>query len=394
VLASLKRAALAAALLASACDDKPKDSVPSEPAGRPGVDLLGTVDASMLAEGTLATDPPAPAGDLKVELERFVNLDTCVAERAKLDPLVGDALGAIGYETLLRDACRLLEAAKDKKRESCAKVDSSPLRRQCESWVAMIAQTPDACPLQYDALSARGRVATCVAVAARDVRLCAGEGRANARATCEATVLHDPKRCEVLLPNPRAYCVRETTRWTNVLSSPLEGLPKLPIVSATLSLAEPDAGADAAAPVDLLEHVSNGVVLVTTRDRMRVELGSLIESQMSRIAAVPLKRARVGIALVGDGKSASIQKIEVVLPNHAPFVSPPASCDCKVTRFRAEPTRGTPVSLHLEGRISNATHQQPISIDVTTWVRDVVPDTLGGGPRTLPPIHPRRDGGP
>src|SRR5262245_32566274 len=47
------------------------------------------IDAGAFGE---ALDPPAPAGDLKAEIERFVNLDTCVSERAKLDPLVGDAL--------------------------------------------------------------------------------------------------------------------------------------------------------------------------------------------------------------------------------------------------------------------------------------------------------------
>ena len=99
---------------------------------------------------TVPVDPPAPAGDLKSELERFVNVDTCVAERAKLDPLVGDALGAIGYDTFLHDACRLLEAAKTKKREACDKIDASPLRARCQSLVAIAARTPESCPLLFD----------------------------------------------------------------------------------------------------------------------------------------------------------------------------------------------------------------------------------------------------
>src|SRR5262249_20086008 len=152
------------------------------------------------------TDPPPPAGDLKGELERFVNVDACVSERAKLDPLVGDALGALGYDTFLRDACRLLEAAKDKKRETCDRIDSSALRARCQSWVAMIAQTPDECPLQFDGLITRGRNASCVAIAARDPRLCAGEARTIQRATCDALVARDPVKCDGLLANQKAQC--------------------------------------------------------------------------------------------------------------------------------------------------------------------------------------------
>jgi hypothetical protein len=134
----------AAALMAIACDDKnptvrPAPSVtpatPASVAAALGIDAGGLVDTA---------DPPAPAGDLKAELDRFVNVETCVKERANLDPLVGDALRAIGYDTFLRDACRLLEAAKDKKRETCDRIDSSALRTRCQSWVAMVAQTPDA----------------------------------------------------------------------------------------------------------------------------------------------------------------------------------------------------------------------------------------------------------
>src|SRR5262249_11045006 len=150
------------------------------------------------------------------ELERFINVDTCVSERAKIDPLIGDALGAIGYETFLRDACRLLEAAKDKKRETCDKIDSSALRARCQAWVAMVAQTPDACPLQFEGLVTRGRNASCVAIAAKDPRLCTGEARTVQRGTCEAMVARDPKKCDALLPNQRPLCQREVVRWQAV----------------------------------------------------------------------------------------------------------------------------------------------------------------------------------
>ena len=171
-----------------ACDDK-KPPVPAPPAASVSpaspasvMALLG-LDAGGLGE---TTDPPAPPGDLKSELDRFVSVDTCVKERANIDPLVGDALRAIGYDTFLRDACRLLEAAKDHSREKCDRIDSSALRSRCQSWVAMVAQTPDTCPLQFEGIPTRGRNVTCLAVAGKDPRLCTGEPRTAVRATCEA----------------------------------------------------------------------------------------------------------------------------------------------------------------------------------------------------------------
>src|SRR5438874_908997 len=89
-------------------DDRRKTLIPPTPSAPPNpssvVDTLG-LDAGVIGEGI---DPPPPAGDLKAEIERFTTLDACVAEKAKLDPLVGDALRAIGYDTFLRDACRQL----------------------------------------------------------------------------------------------------------------------------------------------------------------------------------------------------------------------------------------------------------------------------------------------
>jgi len=367
------------------------------------------VDASVLGD---PIDPPAPAGDLKAELERFVNVDTCVNERAKLDPLVGDALGAIGYETFLRDACRLLEAAKDKKRETCDRIDSSALRSRCQSWVAMIAQTPDQCPMQFEGLVTRGRNASCVAVAAKDPRLCAGESRTVQRATCDALVTRDPAKCDPLLPTHRPLCQREVTRWKSVLAPPLEGLAKLPVVKGKLSLRGVTGTADPPTPdVDISADFSRGAVVVTGREstltgagatqRLRVELGTLIESEAARIAASPQKKTRVGLATVLESSSAkdakqsgSIQKLELELPGEAPIVSPPSSCDCKVTTARAAKERGGEIAIVVEGTVASAGKTYKMTLDLVTFVRDIVPENAGQT-RVLPAIHPllRPDGG-
>src|SRR5262249_57692027 len=73
-------------------------------------------------------DPPPQAGDLRGELDAFTTIDACVNQHAALDPLVGDAIRAIGYDTLLRDACRMLDAAKRDDPKPCDAIDPSPLR--------------------------------------------------------------------------------------------------------------------------------------------------------------------------------------------------------------------------------------------------------------------------
>jgi hypothetical protein len=99
------------------------------------VERLLHVDAGDLEP---ALDPPAPPGDLKTELDEFTTVDACVQQRARLDPLVGDALDAIGYDTFLRDACRMLDAAKAQDDRRCEAIDASILRERCKATVAEI----------------------------------------------------------------------------------------------------------------------------------------------------------------------------------------------------------------------------------------------------------------
>lgn len=375
--------------VAAGCDER-KPPPPEPSVAPPSVSALAElgIDAGVLGE---PLDPPAPPGDLQAELDRFVNLDQCVAERAQLDPLIGDALGAIGYETFLRDACRLLEAAKDKKRESCDKVDSSALRARCQSWVAMVSQVPDACPMQFEGLVTRGRNPSCVAIAAKDARLCNGEPRTVQRGICEAMVARDPAKCDRLLPNQRPLCKREVARWRGVLAPPLEGLEKLPTPRGKLSIRGVSGTPDpSTTEVDLSQDFARGVVVVTARERMRVELGSVVESEAARIAASPQKRPRIGLAMVLEpGKTEPrpvLQKLELELPGEAPIVSPPAACDCKITAARTTATRGGEAAIALEGTITSGARSYTVKIDLSTFVRDVVPEAPGA--RVLPPVHP------
>src|ERR1700722_10497547 len=84
--------------------------LPSDPgaAASPVEKLLGLDRGGTPRRGP----PPAPAGDLKAEIDRFTTVEACALERARLDPLVGDALEAIGYDTFFLDAWRLIHAGR------------------------------------------------------------------------------------------------------------------------------------------------------------------------------------------------------------------------------------------------------------------------------------------
>src|SRR5580704_4803926 len=158
---------------------------PGETAGGPSMSSLLGIDAGELEA---PVDPPAPAGDLKAEIDRFTTVDACALERARLDPLVGDALEAIGYDTFLRDACRMIDAAKANDATRCAAIDASSLEARCRATVAEVAGAPDTCPWEASSRPTRGRDARCVAVASRDPRLCVAAADPLERATCEATL--------------------------------------------------------------------------------------------------------------------------------------------------------------------------------------------------------------
>lgn len=389
-----RAAALAGLTALAACEDKPKPPPSAPPSAASVAESLG-VDAAAFD----TSDPPAPAGDLKEELDRFVNVRACVEEKKNLDPLVADALRGIGYDTFLRDACRLLEATKDKKRETCDQIDASALRARCKVWVATAAQTPDACPLLFEGAPARGRAPSCVAVAGKDPRLCASEPRPSQRATCEAMARRDASRCDALPTGERAACARELLRWSNLLAPPLEGLPPLPAARGKLTVRGAPGTPDPTAPeTDLGPELARGAVVVTARERARVELGSLGESEAARIAGALVKRPRVGLAVVieppGPGAKeprAVLERLELELPGEPPIVVPPSKCDCRFTTARVGTTRGGEIALALTGTVTGAARTYQVSLDLGTFVRDVVADAPGG--RALPPVHPRLGAG-
>ncbi|MCS6901656.1 MAG: hypothetical protein RMJ98_18630, partial [Myxococcales bacterium] len=118
-------------------------------------------------------DPPPPAGDLAAEIEAFTDLKSCALRHRLGDPIVADAVEALGYDRLATDACRGIEALKRRDGGPCREVLSSALRRHCEAQVAMYTGQPELCPLTGRVLGVAEREPLCLAAARRDVRPCA-----------------------------------------------------------------------------------------------------------------------------------------------------------------------------------------------------------------------------
>jgi hypothetical protein len=325
-------------------------------------------------EPAVVVDPAAPAGDLKVDIDTFTTIDACVTAHAHLDPLVGDALEAIGYDTFLRDTCRVVDAAKARDPKRCDPIVSSGLRTRCLATVAQVKGDADACPWTVASKPARGRDAACVAVALRDVRLCAGASDALSRATCEATVRRDGRApCAALASRAdQARCARDAERWRSVVPSPERDLPALAPVSATLHVESAAAGAPIES--DFSAELARGLVAVDQRDGTRIVLGPLTDVGGAFIAPSPQARATIALELVvpAGGQGVRIERAELQLPGRATTTTPIARSTLVARVDKFEPTRGGEVSLSVEGDLVDAAAAHHIRVRATTFVRDVV----------------------
>jgi hypothetical protein len=240
---------LPAALMLPACDHgcephpepPPRGpELPARPAPRPidaGLAQMIGVDADVPVE-----DPPAPAGDLKAEVDAFTTVEACVAARATLDPVVGDAIDAIGYDSLLHDACRVLLAIKKRDIAECEPIVSSSLREHCTASVAIVVGDEGMCPLALETHDP-----LCVALARRDSRLCTAVSRTD-RALCRAILAHDAAKCE---GNKR--CARLVARWSGLVSDAAQGPELGTRISMTVTPGG-DAGDEKPKTFDLSMH--------------------------------------------------------------------------------------------------------------------------------------------
>jgi hypothetical protein len=386
------RCSLVAVAFVLGCQDKtpPKeDAAPSASALAKGLGL----DAAGLAPEP--SDPVAPAGNLREEAERFSTLEQCVIERAKVDPLVGDAIRAIGYDTLFYDGCRVLHATKERDPKMCEPIVSSALRARCETLVAIARGDVESCPRVRETTVTRGRSPTCLAAASGDARLCQGEPKIP-RIHCEALVMRDEKRCDwvpddSLQPGMgKRSCLREVTRLRALLPEAKSGLPPLVTPKADLVVGLREEG-DAGAPelkIDATGEVAQGVVIfpgyarreILDRTRFGMEIGVLLDAGPSFVAAGPTRNARLGllVSFAKGGKDARIERAELDLPGNRTHAYPGDRLKSTVTITKLDDVRGGEVSLTFNGDFDQGLI--PLKLEAKTFIRDVVTTV----PATLP----------
>jgi len=363
--------AFAMAAIVTACDRSP----PPPPEERAPVNAASVARA--LGEDAAAivapVDPATPAGDFRSDVAHFTTIESCASERAALDPLVGDALASIGYDTFLRDACRVMDAAKAKDPRRCAPIESSALRARCETVVAMWSLSPDRCPLEIEGAPLGGRAATCVAAASQDVRLCRAE-RAARRPSCEALVSRDVRPCAPLVEAEKIACERDVARWRTTLLAP-SGVRPLPPSRLHLEVHGADGSPDpASTAADLDDDVERGVVLAHDPFGVRVRVGALQELGTIPHTVGPTRRVRIAFELLFTSAAATpkVDHFEIDVPGALTLVTPGVRASFTASAPKLERTRGGEARFVVDGVIGVSPRAYRVHADVTTFVRDLV----------------------
>ncbi len=375
---------LAGALIG--CERKKATPSPSPTEAPSSVAARLGIDAAALEPEPV--DPLAPPGDLLAESEHFTTLEACVAEHGTLDPVLGDALRAIGYDTIVHDGCRLLEAIKARDKERCTPIVASALRARCESVVGIVRGDIDSCPLVRSDAPSSGRSPTCLAAATGDVRLCVGENRVG-RIHCEALVLRDLARCNWLGEDAsqpgmgRRTCRREVQRLRALLPPLSKGLAPLPEVSATLSVRPKieDAGARDER-VDVTHDFAQGSVLFpgelrpreVGKGRSALELGAILETGTVVFAPSPAKRPRMGllVSIGKEGIAARAEHLELEVPGERTLVFPGDRFEGTVSIPKLVGSRGGELRVVLDGEFGVQPRAYIVHLELTTFLRDVI----------------------
>jgi hypothetical protein len=335
------------------------------------------------------TDPPAPSGDLKSDVDAFTTLDACVRERTVTDPLIGDAIDALGYDTLARDACRILQALKEKSPVACRPIASSALRARCESYVAIAAANPNLCPTNGGGgLAAREPV--CLARASRDERLCAAAPVLE-RATCRALVLGQKAEC-----GGDNSCVRQVERYRSLFEKPASH-PALPAHLHVEVAPETSTPKQAATSFDLDDVAAAGAIVRVGAASTRIAVGSAKtptwpeadspDATPKAFLEVSVPASSIQGSAAGAKKNsppptlalgATDLRIDLLVPKVALLSALLASnATVELRQMSADP--GAPIKLVLTTTLRDAPRTFRVKFDVETFVRErsAAPDTAG-----------------
>jgi hypothetical protein len=326
----------------------------------------------LAAEAGIETvaDPAPPSGDLKSDVDAFTSLEACVRARAITDPLLGDAIDALGYDALTRDACRILQALKEKRVDACTPIASSALRARCETYVAVFTGDPNACPTNGSGRFA-ARDPVCLARANRDERLCAA-ALVTERARCRALVLGNKAEC-----GRDEGCVRQIERYQGLFEKPTSR-PPLP---ARLRVEVVEQGAAPAAALDLDDVAAGGAVVRVGPTGTRVSLGvakstlwpaadapEATPKLFLEFSAPPAKKEPALVpAAVPLGKGDL--HLDLLVPKVA-VLSALLASDSKLEIEQMSVEVGGPIKFVLESTLREAPRNFRVKLAVETFVRE------------------------
>jgi hypothetical protein len=329
--------------------------------------------------GVEQRDPLAPGGDLRRDLDEFANLDSCVRAHAVSDSVLADVVDALGYDTLVRDACRTLQALKAKEAKLCGPIAASPLRQRCETQVAVLAGDPALCP-RLPGVMAGARDPVCLARASRDERLCAAAA-AGDRETCRALVLGRSNECG----GDRA-CIRQVERFRSLLEKPERhtAFPARLHVELTGERGTPE---HFDARFDLDEVAAAGAIARSRGDKVRLLIGTPRSAlwpswespratpQLFLAIAVPT-RAPSAPAPRGDAEPGflldpSDLTLDLLVPKIG-LLSGSLASDRRVVTETITASVGSPLRLTLTAKVNDAPRVFRVKIDVESFVRDGV----------------------
>jgi hypothetical protein len=324
-------------------------------------------------------DPSAPGGDLKRDLEEFTTLEACVKAHALRDPVLGDAIDALGYDTLTRDACRTLQALKAKDTRACQPISASPLRQRCEAQVAIVAGEPSLCPAIAAANAGAGaaREPVCLARASRDERFCAG-ALPGERTTCAALVRGKSNECR-----GDAACVRQVERFRSLLEKPESRPPFATRVHVQFTT---DRGKSETidGAFDLDDVAAAGAVVRPLSDKVRVSIGTpktmlwpswesptatphlyLAVSLPTRMPTIPPRHdAGAGVALGPADLS-----FDLLVPKVG-LLSGASASERRAVIQDVGGAAGSPIRFGVAIRVLEGARTYRVQIDVETFVRD------------------------
>jgi hypothetical protein len=322
-------------------------------------------------------DPQAPGGDLARDIAAFTTLEACVRAHRITDPVLGDAIDTLGYDTLVGDACRILAALKAKDGKLCSPIAASPLRHRCETQVAVLAGEPALCPVAGGGGGVQAREPVCLARASRDERLCAAALPAD-RAACKALVRGSSSDC-----GTDETCVRQVERYRPLLEKPASRAPfpaRLHVVIAS----DPGKAEKYDGAFDLDETAAAGAVARPMGDKVRLTIGTpknalwpswdsprsspLVFLSLSLPSKMPTSGDKAGAApewTLGPGDLA----FDLLVPQVA-LLSGSLTSERHVVFDNVSVAQGSPIRLTLTTKVSDATRTFRVRFELETFVRD------------------------